>query len=224
MPLFAWWRDHGVLAILRHLPVDGRQVSMLVDRTWVATSFDAQRVAQRCLDAFFGSSAHTEVYPGGHSGVRFVSEIIPVLSRKRYSVTRSCVAASVMIAFIARALGHITCSPWYERRRQTFFVITTMDIACPLASRYSIGSPTDVAAASSNFDRQMLFGIGFLFTVLIAGLTGRDAWPRLHDMAVEQLLLRGCAFHYVILGRQNSSSRSSGRSITVPQSRGQDAR
>jgi cytochrome c oxidase subunit 1 len=202
MPLFAWLSaTMSVLAILALAPLTAAQLMLMVDRYLGGHFFDTQAGGSAALWMhFFWIFGHPEVYVLVIPAFAFVSEIIPVFSRKAMFGYPVMVAASVMIAFISMSVwAHHMFTMGMSAPANTFFVITTMAIAVPTGIKIFNWLAT-MWGGKIELASPMLFCIAFLFQFLIAGLTGVMlasaplTWQLSHSYFVV------AHFHYVILG------------------------
>ena len=202
MPLFAWLSaTMSVLAILALAPLTAAQLMLMVDRYLGGHFFDTQSGGSAALWMhFFWIFGHPEVYVLVIPAFAFVSEIVPVFSRKAMFGYPVMVAASVMIAFISMSVwAHHMFTMGMSAPANTFFVLTTMAIAVPTGIKIFNWIAT-MWGGKLELASPMLFCIAFLFQFLIAGLTGVMlasaplTWQLSHSYFVV------AHFHYVILG------------------------
>ncbi len=202
MPLFGWLSaTMSVLAILALAPLTAAQLMLLMDRYLGGHFFDTQAGGSAALWMhFFWIFGHPEVYVLIIPAFAFVSEIVPVFSRKAMFGYPVMVAASVMIAFISMSVwAHHMFTMGMSAPANTFFVLTTMAIAVPTGIKIFNWLAT-IWGGKLELASPMLFCIAFLFQFLIAGLTGVMlasaplTWQLSHSYFVV------AHFHYVILG------------------------
>ena len=151
---------------------------------------------------FFWFFGHPEVYILMLPGFGFVSEIIPVFSRKVIFGYATLVAATVAIGrSSAWASGRTTCSRWawaaplnvvLRRRRRC-------SSRSPPGSRSSTGWPR-CTAARIRFKTPMLFCCAFLFQFLCAGLTGIMLSVAPFDWQLTDSYFVVAHFHFVLIG------------------------
>jgi cytochrome c oxidase subunit 1 len=202
MPLFAWLSmTMAALAILAIAPLTAAQMMLMVDRYLGGHFFDTQAGGSAVLWMhFFWIFGHPEVYVLVIPAFAFVSEIVPVFSRKAIFGYPIMVAASVMIAFISMSVwAHHMFTVGMTASANTFFVITTMAIAVPTGIKIFNWLAT-MWGGKIHFKAPMLFCIGFLFQFLIAGLTGvmLASAPLTWQLGNSYFVV--AHFHYVILG------------------------
>jgi cytochrome c oxidase subunit 1 len=202
MPLFGWLSGTmSVLAILALAPLTAAQLMLMVDRYLGGHFFDTQAGGSAALWMhFFWIFGHPEVYVLIIPAFAFVSEIVPVFSRKAMFGYPVMVAASVTIAFISMSVwAHHMFTMGMSAPANTFFVLTTMAIAVPTGIKIFNWIAT-IWGGKLELASPMLFCIAFLFQFLIAGLTGVMlasaplTWQLSHSYFVV------AHFHYVILG------------------------
>ncbi len=202
MPLFAWLSaTMAVLAILAIAPLTAAQVMLMVDRYLGGHFFDTQAGGSAVLWMhFFWIFGHPEVYVLIIPAFAFVSEIIPVFSRKAMFGYPIMVAATVTIAFISLSVwAHHMFTVGMSASATTFFMITTMAISVPTGIKIFNWLAT-MWGGRISFEAPMLFCIGFLFQFLIAGLTGvmLAVAPLTWQLGNSYFVV--AHFHYVILG------------------------
>lgn len=142
MPMIAWMMLVVAALVLVAVPVlTAAQVMLLLDRSLGAHFFDPQTqgsaVLWQHLFWFFG---HPEVYILVLPAFGFVSEILPVFSRKAIFGYSLMVAATVGIGFIALGVwAHHMFVVGMGPVLDSFFAASTFLISVPMASRSSIG-------------------------------------------------------------------------------------
>ncbi len=180
MPLFAWLNlTMAGLVILAVSPLTAAQLMLLVDRYLGGHFFDTQAGGSAVMWMhFFWVFGHPEVYVLVIPAFAFVSEIIPVFSRKAIFGYPIMVAATVGIGFISMSVwAHHMFTVGMSSAGNTFFVLSTMAIAVPTGIKIFNWLAT-MWGGQIHFRVPMLFCIAFLFQFLIAGLTGSDAGRR----------------------------------------------
>jgi cytochrome c oxidase subunit I len=121
---------------------------------------------------FFWISGHPEVYVLVIPAFAFVSEIIPVFSRKPIFGYPVMVAATVGIGFASFGVwAHHMFTVGMNSYANSFVVITTMVVGVPTGIKIFNWLGT-MWGGKLQFKTPMLFCVGFLFQFLIAGLTG----------------------------------------------------
>jgi cytochrome c oxidase subunit I len=202
MPLFAWMAFiTSVLAILGVSPLSAAQLMLVVDRYLGGHFFDAQAGGSAVIWMhFFWIFGHPEVYILVLPAFGFVSEIIPVFSRKAIFGYPVMVAATVAIAFISMSVwAHHMFTVGMNSNANTFFVLSTMAIAVPTGIKIFNWLGT-MWGGKIHFRVPMLFCIAFLFQFLIAGLTGIMQGAAPFDWHLGNSYFVVAHFHYVIVG------------------------
>jgi cytochrome c oxidase subunit 1 len=202
MPLFAWLNlVMAVLVILAVSPLSAAQIMLAVDRYLGGHFFDTQAGGSAVIWMhFFWIFGHPEVYVLVIPAFAFVSEIVPVFSRKAIFGYPVMVAATVCIAFISMSVwAHHMFTVGMSANANTFFVLSTMAIAVPTGIKIFNWLAT-MWGGKIHFKTPMLFCIGFLFQFLIAGLTGimLSAAPFTWHLGNSYFVV--AHFHYVIVG------------------------
>src|SRR2546423_1346543 len=134
MPLFAWLNlVMAGLVILAVSPLTAAQIMLLIDRYLGGHFFDTQAGGSAVIWMhFFWIFGHPEVYVLVLPAFAFVSEIIPVFSRKPIFGYSVMVGATVAIGFISMIVcAHHMFTVGMGSNANTFFVISTMAIAVP---------------------------------------------------------------------------------------------
>ena len=202
MPLFAWLSlTMAVLAILAIAPLTAAQMMLMVDRYLGGHFFDTQAGGSAILWMhFFWVFGHPEVYVLIIPTFAFVSEIVPVFSRKAMFGYPVMVAASVMIAFISTSVwAHHMFTVGMTASANSFFVLTTMAVGVPTGIKIFNWLAT-IWGGKIQLKVPMLFCLGFLFQFLIAGLTGimLASAPMTWQLGNSYFVV--AHFHYVIIG------------------------
>ena len=149
---------------------------------------------------FFWIFGHPEVYVLIIPCFAFVSEIVPVFSRKAMFGYPAMVAASVSIGFVSLGVwAHHMFTVGMPSYGNAFFVLTTMVVAVPTGIKIFNWLAT-MWGGKIRFATPMLFCIGFLFQFLIAGLTGIMLATAPFDWQLGDSYFVVAHFHYVIVG------------------------
>src|SRR6202047_3639479 len=170
MPLLAWlYLVMAVLVILAVSPLSAAQIMLLVDRYLGGHFFDTQAGGSAVIWMhFFWIFGHPEVYVLVIPAFAFVSEIVPVFSRKAIFGYPVMVAATVCIAFISMSVwAHHMFTVGMSSNANIFFVLSTMAIAVPTGIKIFNWLAT-MWGGKLRLQTPMLFCIAFLFTFLIA--------------------------------------------------------
>src|SRR6201997_2726961 len=202
MPLFAWLNlVMAGLVILCVSPLTAAQLMLLVDRYLGGHFFDTQAGGSAVIWMhFFWVFGHPEVYVLVLPAFAFVSEIIPVFSRKAIFGYPVMVAATVCIGFIGMSVwAHHMFTVGMSSSGNIFFVLSTMAIAVPTGIKIFNWLAT-MWGGKIHYDTPMLFCAGFLFQFLVAGLTGVTLAVAPLDWQLGNSYYVVAHFHYVIVG------------------------
>src|SRR5271157_533213 len=174
MPLLAWLNlVMAGLVLLAVSPLTAAQIMLMIDRYLGGHFFDTQAGGSAVIWMhFFWIFGHPEVYILVIPAFAFISEIIPVFSRKVIFGYPAMVAASVAIGFISMSVwAHHMFAVGMGPAGNTLFVFTTMVISVPTGIKIFNWLGT-LWGGKIIFKVPMMFCIAFLFQFLIAGLTG----------------------------------------------------
>jgi cytochrome c oxidase subunit 1 len=202
MPLFAWLNlVMGGLVVLAVSPLTAAQIMLTLSRYLGAHFFDTQAGGSAAIWMhFFWIFGHPEVYVLVIPAFAFVSEIIPVFSRKVIFGYPVMVGATVAIGFLSMAVwAHHMFTIGMNANANTFFVLSTMAIAVPTGIKIFNWLAT-MWGGKLDFKAPMLFSTGFLFQFLIAGLTGIMLSAAPFDWQLGNSYFVVAHFHYVIVG------------------------
>ena len=202
MPLLAWLNlVMGGMVLLVISPLTAAQIMLCLDRFLGAHFFDTQAGGSAVLWMhFFWIFGHPEVYVLVIPAFAFISEIIPVFSRKPIFGYPVMVAATVGIGFVSFGVwAHHMFTVGMNSYANTFFTITTMVVGIPTGIKIFNWLGT-MWGGKLIFKTPMLFCVGFLFQFLIAGLTGimLAAAPFNWQLSASYFVV--AHFHYVIVG------------------------
>jgi len=178
MPLFAWLNlVMAGMVLIAITPLSAAQIMLLIDRYLGGHFFDTQAGGSAVLWMhFFWIFGHPEVYVLIIPCFAFMSEIIPVFSRKPIMFT----------------IG-------MNSYANSFFTLTTMAVGVPTGIKIFNWIGT-MWGGRIQFKTPMLFSIGFLFQFLIAGLTGIMMAASPFDWQLSLSYFVVAHFHYVIVG------------------------
>jgi len=202
MPLFVWiMLIDAILVVLAMPPLAASQIMLLFDRSLGSHFFDPQNggsaVLWQNLFWFFG---HPEVYILILPAFAFVSEIIPVFSRKVLFGYPLMVAATVSIGFISLGVWvHHMFAVGLSPAVNTAFMASTMLIAVPTGIKMFNWIAT-MFGGQIRLHTPMLFSIGFLSQFLFGGLTGIMLAVVPFDWQVSDSYFVVGHFHYVLFG------------------------
>ena len=202
LPLLAWLSlTMAGLVLLAVSPLTAAQIMLLIDRYLGGHFFDTQAGGSAVLWMhFFWVFGHPEVYVLILPAFAFISEIVPVFSRKAMFGYPIMVAATVAIGFISVSVwAHHMFTVGMSVGGHLFFTITTMAIAVPTGIKIFNWLAT-MWGGKIYFKAPMLFCIGFLFQFLIAGLTGVMLASSAFTWQLAGSYFVVAHFHYVIVG------------------------
>ncbi len=202
MPLAVWlFLVTSFLVFVAVGPLTAAQIMLCVDRYLGGHFFDTQAGGSAVLWMhFFWIFGHPEVYVLVLPAFGFVSEIIPVFSRKAIFGYPAMVAASVAIGFISLSVwAHHMFTIGMSAEANTFFTLSTMVIAVPTGIKIFNWLGT-LWGGNIRLAVAMLFCIAFLFQFLVAGLTGimLSASPFNWQLSGSYFVV--AHFHYVLVG------------------------
>src|SRR5271154_6017931 len=202
MPLLAWLNlVMSGMVLITITPLSAAQIMLLIDRYLGAHFFDTQAGGSATIWMhFFWIFGHPEVYILIIPCFAFMSEIIPVFSRKPIFGYPVMVGATLCIAFVSLSVwAHHMFTIGMNSYANSFFVITTMAVGVPTGIKIFNWLGT-MWGGSVQFKTPMLFAIGFLFQFLIAGLTGIMLSSAPFDWQLSLSYFVVAHFHYVIVG------------------------
>jgi cytochrome c oxidase subunit I len=202
MPLLAWmYLVMAGLVLVAISPLTAAQIMLLLDRYLGAHFFDTQAGGSAVLWMhFFWIFGHPEVYILVLPAFGFVSEIVPVFSRKAIFGYPIMVAATLAIGFISLSVwAHHMFTVGMNSFGNTFFVLSTMTIAVPTGIKIFNWLAT-MWGGKIHFRTPMLFCIAFLFQFLTAGLTGIMLGVAPFNWQLSGSYFVVAHFHYVIVG------------------------
>jgi cytochrome c oxidase subunit I len=202
MPLLCWlYLVMAALLLFTITPLTAAQVMLMVDRYLGGHFFDTQAGGSAVLWMhFFWIFGHPEVYVLVLPAFGFVSEIVPVFSRKPIFGYPIMVAATVGIGFISMSVwAHHIFTMGMASYSNAFFVLTTMAIAVPTGIKIFNWLGT-MWGGKIRYELPMLFCVAFLFQFLIAGLTGIMLGSAPFNWQLNNSYFVVAHFHYVIVG------------------------
>src|SRR6266403_1662824 len=202
MPLFVWLMVvTSFLVFVAVSPLTAAQIMLTLDRYLGTHFFDTQAGGSAVLWMhFFWIFGHPEVYILVLPAFAFVSEILPVFSRKAIFGYPAMVAASVAIGFISLSVwAHHMFTVGMGPAGNTFFVFSTMVISVPTGIKIFNWLAT-LWGGKIIFKVPMMFCLAFLFQFLVAGLTGimLSAAPFNWQLSGSYVVI--AHFHYVLVG------------------------
>jgi cytochrome c oxidase subunit 1 len=202
MPLLPWlvlvMSGEVLIAVT---PLSAAQMMLLVDRYMGGHFFDTQAGGSATLWMhFFWIFGHPEVYILVIPCFGFMSEIVPVFSRKPIFGYPIMVAASICIGFVSMSVwAHHMFTIGMNSYANSFFAITSMVVGIPTGIKIFNWIGT-MWGGKIQFKTSMLFCIAFLFQFLIAGLTGIMLASAPFDWQLSLSYFVVAHFHYVIVG------------------------
>jgi len=202
MPLLAWLNlVVGGMVVFCISPLTAAQIMLSIDRYLGGHFFDTQAGGSAALWMhFFWIFGHPEVYILVVPAFAFVSEIVPIFSRKPIFGYPVMVAATIAIGFISFSVwAHHMFTVGMSSYGNSFFVFTTVAIAVPTGIKIFNWIGT-MWGGKIQFRAPMLFSIGFLFQFLIAGLTGIMLGAAPFNWQLSGSYFVVAHFHYVIVG------------------------
>jgi cytochrome c oxidase subunit 1 len=202
MPLFAWMNMvMSGMVLIAITPLSAAQIMLLVDRYLGGHFFDTQAGGSATIWMhFFWIFGHPEVYILIIPCFAFVSEIVPVFSRKPIFGYPVMVGATVCIAFVSMSVwAHHMFTIGMNSYGNSFFALTTMVVGVPTGIKIFNWLGT-MWGGKIIFKTPMLFCIAFLFQFLIAGLTGVMLGVAPFNWQLSGSYFVVAHFHYVIVG------------------------
>jgi cytochrome c oxidase subunit 1 len=202
MPLLVWLNMvmSGMVLIVV-TPLSAAQIMLLIDRYLGGHFFDTQAGGSATLWMhFFWIFGHPEVYVLIIPCFAFMSEIVPVFSRKPIFGYPVMVGATVFIAFVSMTVwAHHIFTIGMSSYANAFFAFTSMVVGIPTGIKIFNWLGT-MWGGRILFKTPMLFCIAFLFQFLIAGLTGIMLASAPFDWQLTLSYFVVAHFHYVIVG------------------------
>jgi cytochrome c oxidase subunit I len=202
MPIFVWTMfTVSAMTLFILPPLSAAQIMLLLDRYLGAHFFDTQAGGSAVMwQHFFWFFGHPEVYVLMLPGFGFVSEIIPVFSRKVIFGYATLVAATVSIGGVALATwAHHMFVVGLGTGITAFFALSTMVIAVPTGIKIFNWLAT-MYGGRIRFRTPMLFCCAFLFQFLCAGLTGVMLAVAPFDWQLSDSYFVVAHFHFVLIG------------------------
>jgi cytochrome c oxidase subunit 1 len=202
MPLLAWLNlVVGGMVLVVVSPLTAAQLMLCFDRFLGGHFFDTQAGGSAVLWMhFFWFFGHPEVYILVIPAFAFMSEIVPVFSRKPIFGYPVMVAATVGIGFVSMTVwAHHMYTVGMSAYGNSFFVFTTMIVGIPTGIKIFNWLGT-MWGGKIIFKTPMLFCIAFLFQFLVAGLTGIMLAAAPFDWQLAGSYFLVAHFHYVIVG------------------------
>jgi cytochrome c oxidase subunit 1 len=202
MPVFAWTMlTASALTLLIYPPLTGAQIMLMLDRYLGAHYFDTQAGGSALMwQHFFWFFGHPEVYVLMLPGFGFVSEIIPVFSRKVIFGYATLVVATVAIGGVGMGTwAHHMFTVGLGGTLTSIFALSTMLVAVPTGVKIFNWLGT-MYGGRIRFTAPMLFCCAFLFQFLCAGLTGVILSVAPFDWQLQDSYFVVAHFHFVLIG------------------------
>jgi cytochrome c oxidase subunit I len=202
LPLYVWMMlVVSGMTVMALPPLSAAQIMLLLDRFLGAHFFDTQAGGSAVMwQHFFWFFGHPEVYILMVPGFAFVSEIIPVFSRKVIFGYPMVVAASLAIGFLSMTVwAHHMFAVGMGAPLNSAFAASTMLIAVPTGIKIFNWVAT-MYGGRIRFATPMLFACAFLFQFLCAGLTGIMLSVVPFNWQVTDTYFVVAHFHYVLVG------------------------
>src|SRR6266481_6956116 len=202
MPLYVWMMlVVSGMTIMALPPLSAAQIMLLLDRFLGAHFFDTQAGGSAVMwQHFFWFFGHPEVYILMLPGFGFVSEIIPVFSRKVLFGYPMIVAASVSIGLVSLSVwAHHMFVVGMGAPLNAFFALSTMLIAVPTGIKIFNWLGT-MYGGKLDFRTPMLFCCAFLLQFLCAGLTGVMLSVAPFNWQLSDSYFVVAHFHFVLVG------------------------
>src|SRR5215472_6973911 len=202
LPLFPWLiLVMSFQLLITITPLSAAQLMLLADRYLGAHFFDTQAGGSAAIWMhFFWIFGHPEVYVLIIPCFGFMSEVVPVFSRKPIFGYPVMVGATVVIGFVSMSVwAHHMFTIGMSSPANAFFTITSMVVGVPTGIKIFNWLGT-MWGGKIQFKVPMLFAVGFLFQFLIAGLTGIMLASSPFDWQLSLSYFVVAHFHYVIVG------------------------
>jgi cytochrome c oxidase subunit 1 len=202
MPLFVWLMlVVSALTLVTITPLTAAQIMLLIDRFLGGHFFDPTAGGSPLLWIhFFWIFGHPEVYVLVLPAFAIANEVIPVFSRKAIFGYTAMVAASVGIGFVSLAVwAHHMFTVGMSAFSNSFFVLSTMVVGIFTGIKIFNWIAT-MWGGRIQFATPMLFCTGFVFQMLIAGLTGVMLSVAPWDWELHNSYFLIAHFHYVLVG------------------------
>ncbi|MFC5699714.1 cytochrome c oxidase subunit I [Cohnella faecalis] len=202
MPMFTWAIFITSALIVFAFPVlTVGLVALMFDRLFGANFFETGAGGNGVLwEHIFWVFGHPEVYILILPAFGVISEIVSTFSRKRLFGYSSMVFATVLIAFLGFMVwAHHMFTTGLGPVANGLFSIATMLIAVPTGIKIFNWLFT-LWGGSIRFTTASLFGIGFIPTFVMGGVTGVMLASAPADFQYHDSYFVVAHFHYVIVG------------------------
>jgi len=202
MPLMVWAiYSTSVIQILATPVLAITLLLLIVERTLMVGIFDPAMGGDPVLyQHFFWFYSHPAVYIMILPGFGIESELIAVHSRKHIFGYKAIALSSVAIAIISFVVwGHHMFVSGQSEIAGIVFSFLTFAVAVPTAIKVFSWVAT-LYKGSIEFNTPMLYGLMFLFTFTIGGLTGIFLGALSVDVHLHDTYFVVAHFHYVMMG------------------------
>ncbi len=202
MPLFCWAMLASSALALLSTPVLAAALVLLSFDLIVGTSFfnpagGGDPIVYQHLFWFY---SHPAVYIMILPFFGIISEVLPVHSRKPIFGYRAIAYSSLAISFLGLIVwAHHMFTSGTPGWLRMFFMATTMLIAVPTGIKIFSWCAT-LWGGKLNLNTSLLFGIGFVSSFLIGGLSGVMIASVPFDIHVHDTYFIVAHFHYVLFG------------------------
>ncbi|QED47406.1 cytochrome c oxidase subunit I [Cytobacillus dafuensis] len=202
MPLFTWTTFvASSLILFAFPPLTVSIFLMMFDRLFGSNFFDASMGGNTIIwEHFFWIFGHPEVYILILPAFGIFSEIFAVFSRKRLFGYSSMVFATVLIGFLGFMVwAHHMFTTGLGPIANAIFAVATMAIAVPTGIKIFNWLFT-LWGGSIKFTTPMLWGVAFIPSFLMGGVTGVMLGAAAADYQYHDTYFVVAHFHYVIVG------------------------
>ena len=202
MPLFVWAiYATAVIQVLATPVLAITLLLLIIERSVGIGIFDPAMGGDPVLfQHFFWFYSHPAVYIMILPGFGIISELIAVHSRKHIFGYKAIALSSVAIAIISFLVwGHHMFVPGQSELAGIVFSFLTFAVAVPTAIKVFSWVAT-LYKGSIEFNTPMLYGLMFLFTFTIGGLTGVFLGTLSVDVHLHDTYFVVAHFHYVMMG------------------------
>jgi len=202
MPLFCWSMLATAIMVLLSTPVLAAALIMLSFDLLVGTSFfdpngGGDPVVYQHLFWFY---SHPAVYIMILPFFGVISEILPVHARKPIFGYRAIALSSLAISFLSLIVwAHHMFTTGTPAWLRIFFMATTMAVAVPTGIKV-FGWCATIWGGKLRLNSAMLFGIGFVSSFVIGGLSGVMIASVPFDLHAHDTYFVVAHFHYVLFG------------------------
>ncbi len=202
MPLFCWSMLATSALVLLGTPVLAAALILLSFDLIAGTSFfnptgGGDPIVYQHMFWFY---SHPAVYIMILPFFGVISEVLPVHARKPIFGYRAIAYSSLAISFLGLIVwAHHMFSSGTPGWLRMFFMATTMIIAVPTGIKVFSWCAT-LWGGKLNLNSALLFGIGFLSSFLIGGLSGVMVASVPFDIHVHDTYFVVAHFHYVLFG------------------------